>query len=493
MAGLRLDPWQQLSLRNMCAIREETYENPLLNEWGERRDPDDSGRIDNKWAATEFGLMVSRQNGKGSILEARELAGLFLWGERLIIHSAHLFPTAVEAFNRILILIQNCPDLDKEVSRVVNSHGDEGIWLKSGQRLLFKARSKSGVRGFTADTIIFDEAMMKLGAAEIEALMPSVSARPNPQLIYTGSAGTQESEQFGRLRNRALAHEARETDERKLCWVEWSANACNFFCSPSCEEHDRPDDPRTWAKANPALGIRLDSEWIREVEYLSMSLFSFSKERLGVGDWPAEGNGWRIIPRDKWKGRGNPYSEIVENSRFALAVDSAPDSSWSCISAAGLNGEEDIHAEITGLDEQVDYRPGIKWVVPRLVQICKLYKVPFVVISKDSPAGALIEEIESRGIKVVIPTVRDYALACGDIKNGFAPIGGETANLTHTDQAPLTAAVAAADKRPLQDLWAFSKSLSGADITPLVCITLAIWGFKKHIYRKKSTPWVEFA
>jgi hypothetical protein len=36
------------------------------------------------WAAFTVGLMVSRQNGKGSILEARELAGLFLLGERFL-------------------------------------------------------------------------------------------------------------------------------------------------------------------------------------------------------------------------------------------------------------------------------------------------------------------------------------------------------------------------------------------------------------------------
>jgi len=44
-----------------------------------------------KWAAFEVATIVSRQNGKGSIIEARELAGLFLLPEDLIIHSAHEF------------------------------------------------------------------------------------------------------------------------------------------------------------------------------------------------------------------------------------------------------------------------------------------------------------------------------------------------------------------------------------------------------------------
>ncbi|MFE7797067.1 hypothetical protein [Nocardia sp. NPDC057440] len=479
LTGLTLDQWQRLCIRQMAAIREDTYSNPY------------TGQVENKWAASEFGLMVSRQNGKGSILEARELAGLFLWGERLIIHSAHLFPTAIEAFNRILMLIQNTPDLDREVKRVVNSHGEEGIHLKSGQRLLFKARSSGNVRGFTGDTIVFDEAMKKLGSSEIKALMPSVSARPNPQLIYTGSAGNHESEHFGRMRNRALAHLAGEKLEQRLAWIEWSANSCNLFCRPDCDEHDRPGDPETWAIANPAMGIRLDEAWIRDVEYQSMTRDDFAMERLGVGDWPSDGNGWRVIPREKWSDQGNESSQLV--GKFALAVDSAPDASWTAISAAGINSDDEFHIEITGLAEQVDYRPGIKWVADRVEAIYKLYKVPFVVISRDSPAGTLIEELESRGIKVVVPSSRDYALACGDLKSGIAPVGGETPNVTHTVQTPLTTAVAAADKKPMQDLWVFSKSLSNADITPLVCVTLALWGYKQHIYRKRAKPFVVFA
>src|SRR6185437_5906810 len=58
VAGLNLDPWQQLV---------------LLDSLGQRPD--------GRWAAFEVGLVVARQNGKDSILEAMEIAGLFLFGE----------------------------------------------------------------------------------------------------------------------------------------------------------------------------------------------------------------------------------------------------------------------------------------------------------------------------------------------------------------------------------------------------------------------------
>ena len=169
-AGLELDPWQSLVLEGALA------EAP-----------------DGRWAAKEVGLIVPRQNGKGGILEARELAGLFLFGEMLILHSAHEFKTAVEAFRRVLSLIQNTPDLDRRVQRVSTSHGEEGVELIGGQRLRFVARSTGSGRGFTGDCVILDEAY-NLSPAVIAALLPTMAAVRNPQLWYTSSAPLPRSE-----------------------------------------------------------------------------------------------------------------------------------------------------------------------------------------------------------------------------------------------------------------------------------------------------------
>src|SRR6476660_5228566 len=104
-AGLNLDPWQEWLLEMSCATTDETYWNPL------------TGRYEHKWAAFEVGICIPRQNGKGGFLQARELAGLFLWGEKEIIHSAHEFGTSRKHFERLLRLIENTPDLEAEVLR----------------------------------------------------------------------------------------------------------------------------------------------------------------------------------------------------------------------------------------------------------------------------------------------------------------------------------------------------------------------------------------
>jgi phage terminase large subunit-like protein len=197
MTGLEVDPWQDFVIHNAL------------------------GEADNgKWAAFEVGVEVARQNGKGGILEVRELAGLFILGERLLIHTAHEFKTSEEALERMVDLISGCPDLSRRVRTVKRSHGQEGIYLKSGQRLRYATRTKGGGRGFSADFVALDEAM-KIPEAMHGALMPTLSARENPQLWYTGSAVDQESMDdgvvFARLRERAIKGE-----DPALAYFGWS-------------------------------------------------------------------------------------------------------------------------------------------------------------------------------------------------------------------------------------------------------------------------------
>ena len=113
---------------------------------------DDEGR----WLHFEFGINVARQNGKGAVLEARELAMLFLTGERLGVHSAHEFKTSQEHFRRVKSLIQNTPALDAQVKRnpygkqvgYRHSHGEESIELQNGNRLLVRHPHEVGPARF---------------------------------------------------------------------------------------------------------------------------------------------------------------------------------------------------------------------------------------------------------------------------------------------------------------------------------------------------------
>src|SRR5690606_17185262 len=100
-AGLVLDPWQEFV---------------LTHGLGEQ--------ADGRWAAFKVSVWVPRQNGKGAIIEARELAGLCRFKERLDHHSAHEHKTAAEAYIRIKELIQSTPDVDRRVSKYWQANGE---------------------------------------------------------------------------------------------------------------------------------------------------------------------------------------------------------------------------------------------------------------------------------------------------------------------------------------------------------------------------------
>lgn len=464
--GFFLDPWQQLATDEI-----------LLEE------------RPGKWCHNEVGLCVCRQNGKGSILEAIELADLFLLDTEVTIHSAHLFDTSLDAFRRIMVHIESNPDMDRLVRRVSNTNGKEGIEVfRDGKPrfLKFKARTKGGGRGLGGDRVVIDEAMYYT-ADQDAALRPTLSARRDPQIILTGSAGWKESVQFGRLRHAALNGGAAH-----MCWLEWSVNACTDMCPKGCTDHDpvglEQGEERfmaSLARANPGLGIRLTRAWI-ETERRSMDPDKFATERLGVGDWPVEGDAWRVIPEEPWRDRHDPVSAPM--SPLAFAVDVTPDRRYASITVAGMNGEGSAHVEITGSGQVPDYRPYGRWIVPRLQELNKLHKPAYIVVDRSQWTGELVDELEALKLPVLSPSLREYAQACGAFYSAVCPRRGERATLVHLDQAPLTAAVAGAEKRSVGDLWAWDKRSATVDISPLVAATLACWGLSKAVNKPKARP-----
>lgn len=419
--GLHLDPWQ----RHVLDV--------ALGE-----------RADSKWSAFEVGLWVSRQNGKGSVLEALELANLFLFDAELILHSAHEFKTAQEAFRRVLFLVENSDHLRKRVARVRTSHGEEGIELTTGARLRFVARSTGSGRGFSGDLVILDEAY-NLGAEQMAALLPVLSARPNPQIWYTSSAAMASSTQLHRVRQRALAG-----GDARLCYFEWSA-----------EESDDPADPDVWAQANPALGIRIEPEFVAS-EMAAMPLEVFRRERLGIPDAAPIVSNEVIIPEGAWAACEDAAS--VAAGPLVFAVDVTPSREWSSVCAASLRPDGRVHVEV------VARAKGVSWVPDWLAERVAVHKPLGVVLDPSGPAGTLVPDLAARKVDVVLTGARDMAQACGRFLD--AVLEGR---LAHIGQEPLSEAVAGARRRTLGDAWAWARRDTSVDLSPLVGVTLAAW------------------
>ncbi|MCU1590037.1 MAG: hypothetical protein JWP11_1293 [Frankiales bacterium] len=429
--GVHLDPWQQ-----HC----------LLDSLGEAPN--------GKWTSFEVGLVVSRQNGKGEILMARELAGLFLFGERLIVHTAHEFKTAAEAFLRIKSVVKNSPELMAQVKAIREANGEQGIELHNGARLRFLARSKGSGRGFSGDLIILDEAY-ELGPAAMAALMPTMAARPNPQIWYASSAGMVDSEQLNAVRVRGIAGDA-----KSLAYLEYSAEPgeCD---DDKCDHHFSRtgcwmDDRQAWADANPALGYRLTEDFI-EKERQALPAEEFARERLSV--W-SDSRTEAVIPMDDWEACIDEDSKAT--GRVVPALDIPPDRSMASIAIAGLRTDGRTHLEVA-LRE-----PGTSWVVERMVEFQRKHRSHPLMLDPAGPAGSLITDLERAGVRLTLVSTREYGQACGALYDAV-----KTKRIAHRgNQQPLTDALLAARKRTLGDAWAWDRK-DNTDISPLVAITLA--------------------
>jgi phage terminase large subunit-like protein len=446
--GIVLDPWQAWSLEEILGVQ-----------------------ADGKWSAFEAAEDVARQNGKNVILEVRELVGLYVLHEKLILHSAHLYPTAQEHFLRIKFLVDNYDHLRKRVKAVRNANGEQGIELIGGQRLRFIARSTGSGRGFTGDTLVFDEAQ-NLADVSVAAMLPALSARPNPQVIYMFTAPNYmlaPCEPVARLRERALAGNA-----GRLFYGEWSIDPHTENCSLTCTKHDDPKDPKSWARANPGLGIRILPEHV-ELEMQSMSAPSFAGERLGVGAWPASQGSVGVISEDDWAELLD--ENVIPQDPIAFAVDVTPDRSYGSI---------DVSDGV--LVEVVDHRPGTKWIVDAIVRLNELQNPSAVVVDPGSAAGFLIPQLEAAGINIVKPTARDVAQAFGM----FMEKATDSKTLRHRGQPELDYAIAGAKTRPLAGASALARKDASVDISPLVAATLALWGHTTHAHISNEPRVAEF-
>lgn len=416
-------------------------------------------RADGRWSSTRVGLSAPRQNGKNGGIEVVELYQLVALNRR-ILHTAHEVKTNRKAFLRLASFFtdRRYPELaDLLVGPPRRVNGQEGIYLKSGASIEFVARSKGSARGFTVDTLVMDEAQ-DLGREAYAALLPTISTSENPQQIIAGTPPTAQTdgEVFTRLRADALSGRSRRTT-----WLEWSMDA----------DAD-PDDRAQWYKANPSLGASIDIETVED-ERSALDDASFMRERGGV--WQDQQAIKKVIAPQTWTALTDPSSREADG--LALAVDIAPEGTAAAIGVAGERADGRWHVELA------EHRAGASWVVERVVGMVGRHDIGSVVIDGASQAVNLVEPLRARGVVVTVTGPQAMGAAC----TGFMRHVLED-SLRHLGQPQLASAVDVARKRLIgkEGLWGWGRAVSGADISPVVAVTLALWGAQSTTIEKQK-------
>ncbi len=453
------------------------------------------------WAANEVVLIVGRQNGKGGVIECRELAGIFVWDEPYIMHSAHEFKTAGQAFGRMEELIQADPDLDRRVQSVSRSKGMEGFkfqWKHEDYgdgkdprctrcqarnrkthvaTLSYLSRTGGAGRGYAGvSTVILDEAMI-LDDSAISAMVPTLATQPNWQVWYCGSAGSKTmrsgSTVLARQRRRGLAKDP------AVMMAEFQAHLRHQkgVCIPDVNgayDHPLDDrlDPKTWAKTNPAYGRRISHGFMKTMANGGMDARDFDREFLGDGDYP-EPEGWNLVSEELWRslmdidarGAGAP-------TRFAVGVETTWDGDWTAITIAAPREDLRWHFEM------IECRAGTHWAPDYLKALVRRRPVA-IVIDKQSPANVIISEVETdRRVKKVLvhPTLQQFG--AWSKKTATLMIEPGADRLVHLGQPTLDAAVKVVQQRDLgQGMFVWDRITSSGNAAPFIAGTMAIGGF----------------
>lgn len=459
-----LDPWQQWILRRGLG-QVPSEETP--GAW--------------EHSANQCGCWVSRQNGKGDILMALELTWLFLQRIPLSIHSAHLYPTAAEAFMRIEMLAgENMDILGQYIDAFQRSKGEQGIVLKKsigGGRLRFMARAQGTGLGFSAPRLALDEAQA-LDGDLMQTILPVLSAQPDTQVWFFGTPPRA---------NDAWIYQIKRAGEARMPGVAWFDYGIDYIDPMEPAFKKAIADPATWAATNPSLGlIRGNGTGLRrraiESELITLGkTVRFAQDRCGM--WLPEKReaGDELIDSATWEARAaDPVkiSELADNGGIAIGFHVNRRRTHYTVAYAGkYEGKWRV-----GI---VAHGHGTDGLAAKL-KATKLMYNPLV-FTADAKGEPLVNEVAGGGLAIkvpedpdepkrgqlLLPSMHQVAMAVGLLVDA-----ARNDQMRHEDAPPLNSAVSV-PPRPLGGSGVTFDHTRGIEVGPGVAVALAMWAHRE--------------
>lgn len=422
--GMVPDPWQDDILEDWMAMK------------------------NGKWVCRTCGGSVPRQNGKTGLVEGRSASGMLMYNEQ-VLYTSQLQKTSTETFEEMAVFFDS-PKLRKYLKDIRTALGREQIILKSGARMKFLARTRTGGRGQHGDLLVFDEAQ-ELDVNSQASFIPAISASMNPQVVYVGTPPDEESTGtvFRDIRKRALDGLTKTT-----AWFEFSVDTIGDV-----------GDRSRWAATNPALGRRILETTI-EGELEQMPEDTFARERLGFWTPVVEHKLNYALDADAWKKCRS--AELKPEGKTAYGVKFSADGSMACLCGAVIDKEGVVRVSL------IDSRPmalGVRWLADWLN--ARYQKASCVVIDGRNGVDVLIDKIsdvwKQKG-SVLKPSSKDVIAAVGMLTEAI-----NTQTLTwYQEQEALNDSAVNAIKRPISGGWGFG----GENSAPIEACALAFFGAK---------------
>ena len=409
------------------------------------------------WKYSTYCIGLSRRNGKGEVLAAREMDGLLNLSEK-ICYTAHRTTTSHDAFLRLYSLLKKAgyeehsrkaKKMNEKSFFASKQFGLEHIEITGGGIIDFRTRTDNGGLGEGFDLLIIDEAQEYTSKQE-SALIYTVSASKNSQVIMVGTPPTETSkgDVFVRIRENVLANKATDTG-----WAEWS--------TPEMVPAENLDDPDLWKQYNPSYGKIITERNIRRE--LTGNVLDFNIQRLGF--WCTFNVKSEISAAD-WDALKMDHMPELKPSRY-LGIKYGKDGVNVAVSIAARTEDDRIFVETI---DCASVRAGNGWIFEFLHNP----KIAKIAVDGASGQQLLADQMQDYGIKIkpVLPKVGEIITA-----NAIFEQGLYSKALCHMGQEPLRDVVTNCEKRLIgsQGGFGYKSLIETNDIAIMDSMILAYW------------------
>ena len=406
------------------------------------------------WLYPDWCLSLSRRNGKGEILAARELWGILAAREK-IMHTAHRTSTSHDAYERLyrLLILGGMEERPRKQAKgapgtfyASKQYGLETIVIYGGGEIHFRTRTDTGGLGEGFDVLVVDEAQ-EYTSKQQSALTYTVSASPNPQTIMVGTppTATSKGDVFPRIRKSVMDGEA-----QLIGWTEWAVEKLTQDIS----------DTETWYRFNPSLGMILSERNIRRE--LTTGVVDFNVQRLGLWLSYKQDSAISQAEWDRTKVKDTP---VLESKRY-FGIKYGIDGTNVALSVASKTVDGRIYVE------HIDTRPvrdGEEWIL----EFLKNPKTDKIAIDGASGQQLMSDAMKEAGIrkKPVLPTVKEIIAANAKFEQGLS------GQLAHVEQDAVTRIVTNCEKRAIGSAGGFGyrSQVEDADVATMDSMILAYW------------------
>jgi phage terminase large subunit-like protein len=339
------------------------------------------------------------------------------------------------------------------------ANGNEAMKFHNGSLLSLAATTKRSAHGNVIHLGVADEAFALPDARMEQAFIPAMRTKKDAQYWVISTAGTFAESPYLWSKVEQGRVLVRDDIRDGTCYFEWSA-----------DEDADPALESTWLSCMPALGVTMDVATIRGEYQAAVTSNNLSEfKRAALNQWVTAKTD-PVISLERWKQLIVPEDEDEVTAQWALAFDVAEDRSSSSIAASWKRPDDKWQVVL------IESAPGTNWVAQAIADIWHNRRPIGIWLDRNGPAGSLISDLQTLNVPLVndVP-VADLAKGCGQFFDAC-----KEGTLAHYDDPQLIVSLDGAVKRPVSDAWVWSRRASNIDISPLVAITMALYGAKEN-------------